>query len=40
MLAIALFSVVFFLTIDPLTSGLSFAASHVVLLNGLIGGVS
>jgi proton-translocating NADH-quinone oxidoreductase, chain M len=40
MLAIALFSVVFFLAIDPLTSGLSFAASHVVLLNGLIGGVS
>ncbi|MGC9209834.1 MAG: complex I subunit 4 family protein [Acidilobus sp.] len=38
MLAIAVFSVVFFLAIDPLTSGLSFAVSHVVLLTGSLGG--
>ncbi len=38
MLAIALFSFVFFLAIDPLTSGLSFAVSHVVLLGGVMGG--
>ncbi len=38
MLAIALFSFIFFLVIDPLTSGLSFAVSHVVLLSGAVGG--
>ncbi|MGC9072139.1 MAG: complex I subunit 4 family protein [Acidilobus sp.] len=38
MLAIAIFGVVFFLAIDPLTSGLSFAVSHVVLLSGSLGG--
>lgn len=38
MLAVAVFGFIFFLAIDPLTSGLSFAVSHVVLLSGAAGG--
>ncbi|ADL18782.1 NADH-quinone oxidoreductase subunit M [Acidilobus saccharovorans 345-15] len=38
MLAVAVFGVVFFLAINPLTTGLSAAISHVVLLSGFGGG--
>jgi NADH-quinone oxidoreductase subunit M len=38
MLAIAIFSVIFFLAINPITAGLSAAVTHVVLLSGLGGG--